>query len=133
TTVSAPREGRSARSPHSPSPGDLLSNIQLARSGGRRLSTTTDYVPTPFTDMFGRESSSPIGQRASDPFDASTYPRRFFGHERDAVDEDNAFRVAVLECMFRALGFSASGGNIRESESKQDSPRVASFEQKGRS
>lgn len=132
TTISAPREGRSPYSPHSPSPGDLLSNIQLARTGGRRLSTATDYVPPPLTDVLRRETSSPLEHRSFEPFDGSTYPRRQFGHSRDAVDEDNAFRMSVLECMFTLLGFSASGGSMRESESAQDSPRVSSFEQKGR-
>lgn len=133
TTISASRD---ARSPHSsslsPNPGDLLANIQLARSGGRRLSTTTDYVPPPLTDVLRRENSSPIQQRDFDPFDANTYPRRPFGHGRDAVDEDNAFRISVLECMFRALGFSTIGGNMKEPDSAQESPRLASFEQNGR-
>lgn len=125
-TASSAQEGRS---PHSPSPGDLLTNIQLARTGGRRLSTATDYVQ-PLTDVLRRESATPLGERVLDPFEANAYPRRPFG--RDAVDEDNAFRVSVLECMFKALGFSTSGGSMRESDSTQDSPRVASWEQKGR-
>lgn len=136
TTISSPREGRSSGSPlspHSPSPGDLLSNIQIARTGGRRLSTATDYVPPPLTDVLRRESTSPVNQRSFDPFDTTTYPRRSFGHGRDAVDEDNAFRISVLECMFKALGFSTSGGSINQTESTQESPRVASFDQKSRS
>ena len=129
TTPSGAQDGRS---PHSPSPGDLLTNIQLARTGGRRLSTATDYVQQPLTEALRRESATPLGERVLDPFDASAYPRRPFSHSRDAADEDNAFRVSVLECMFRALGFSTSGGSMRESDSTQDSPRVASWEQKGR-
>ncbi|MBE3043851.1 cyclic nucleotide-binding domain-containing protein [Candidatus Bathyarchaeota archaeon] len=133
TTTSTPREGRSSYLPHSPSPGDLLSNIQLARTGGRRLSTATDYVQPPLTDVLRRETSSPLEHRSFDPFDTSAYPKRPpFGHARDAVDEDNTFRISILECMFTALGFSANGGSVRESESTQDSPRVSSFEQKGK-
>lgn len=128
----APSGAQEGRLPHSPSPGDLLTNIQLARTGGRRLSTATDYVQQPVTDILRRESATPLGERVLDPFDANAYPRRPFSHSRDAVDEDNAFRVSVLECMFKALGFSTSGSSMRESDSTQDSPRMPSWEQKGR-
>lgn len=125
SNIYAAREGRSA---HSPSPGDLLANIQLARTGGRRLSTATDYLPPPATEGLRRDSKSPLQQRIFDPFDANTYSRRSFVHGRDSADEDDVFRVSVLECMFKAMGFGAVGGSLRESESAQESPHLASFD-----
>ncbi|SPN99569.1 related to serine esterase that deacylates exogenous lysophospholipids [Cephalotrichum gorgonifer] len=129
TTILSSREGRS---PHSPSPGDLISNIQLARTGGRNISIATGFVPPPLTGVLRREATSPLAQRAFDPLDSSTSTRSPFTSGRDSVDEDNLFRVSVLECMFKSLGFGNAGSSMRETDSAQQSPRVSSFEQRGR-
>jgi lysophospholipid hydrolase len=49
---------------------------------------------------------------------------------RDAADEDNLFRVSILECMFKAVGLSSGGSVSREPESMEGSPRLFSYDQK---
>lgn len=133
-TISPSREARGAQSP---SPGDLLTHVQLGRAAGRRLSTATDYISHPTTDILRRGASSPKDTHTApsprgsfDPFQAK--PRSSFTHSHESVDEDNLFRVSVLECMFKALGFSSGTTSQRGDDSAEGSPRVPSFEQKGR-
>ena len=132
-TISPPRETPPY---HSPSPGDLLSNVQLDRHAGRRLSTATDFLSHPTPDLPRKETNKrkevngQVPQRSFDPFDGK--PRSPFNHGRESVDEDNVFRVSVLECMFKALGFGSGTTSRREPESSEGSPRLPSFDHKSR-
>ncbi|KAI1074939.1 lysophospholipase NTE1 [Whalleya microplaca] len=128
STIVPPNERLSI---HTPSPGDLLANVQLARGGGPRSSGTLDIPlnqPWHPSDTFRRDDASPLALRGFNPF--STQKRaRLSIDPRESVDEDNLFRVSVLECVLKALGMSA-GGSSRGPESTEGSPRLVSYDQR---
>ncbi|KAI0890440.1 lysophospholipase NTE1 [Annulohypoxylon maeteangense] len=107
---------------HSPSPGDLLANVQIARGGG---SSGNLEIP----DIFRKADASPLGQRAFNPF-ATQKRARLSIDPRESVDEDNLFRVSVLECVFKALGMSSGGSSSRGPGSTEGSPRLVSYDQR---
>lgn len=104
-----------------PGPGDLLGDLHQSRGGGIRPLTAT----TPDSQA---ANVSPLGQRAFNPF---TTPRN--SHisldKRETLDEDNMFRESILECVFKAIGLTASG-STRDPDSTQASPRLISFDQR---
>lgn len=111
-----------------PSPGDLLANIQQARSGGRsskQLSAPRNS-PSDTLDPLFRESSSPLSGRTANPFAS----QRISIDKREKLDEDNVFREAILECMFKAIGLDSSGTGSRGAESVEGSPRLVSYDQR---
>lgn len=111
------------------SPGDLLANIQQARSGGR-LSLTTANVdrgtpPQSTGDLF-KEGASPLAERRFNPFSS----QRISLNKMDKVDEDNVFRESILECMFKAIGLDSSAPGSRSGDSVEASPRLVSYDQR---
>ncbi|KAF9881724.1 patatin-like serine [Colletotrichum karsti] len=123
TTIAPPRERSST---HTPSPGDLLANIQFARSGGHRPSSHIDQV----ADAFRQDGvTSPLAQRALDPF-STQKPSRISIDGRESLDEDNLFRHSILECMFKAIGLGSGGSVSREADSVEGSPRLFSYDQR---
>jgi lysophospholipid hydrolase len=112
--------------PHSPSPGDLLTNVHFARNGGRP-DAAVPKLSTPLSDSLKREIISPLEERTFDLFNTQ---KRLSFSRRDSLDEGDLFRVSVLECMFKALGFGVVGSNLREPESTEASPMLVSFDQK---
>ncbi|KAI1210007.1 lysophospholipase NTE1 [Annulohypoxylon truncatum] len=127
STIVPPQERLSI---HTPSPGDLLANVQIARGGGSSGTLEipiTDHFPP--SDIFRKADASPLGQRAFNPF--STQKRaRLSIDPRESVDEDNLFRVSVLECVFKALGMSSGGSSSRGPGSTEGSPRLVSYDQR---
>ncbi|KAI1779771.1 lysophospholipase NTE1 [Hypoxylon cercidicola] len=117
---------------HTPSPGDLLANVQIARGMGRSSGTLEIPIAEPFhqSDIsLRRDDISPLAQRAFNPF--STQKRaRLAIDPRDSVDEDNLFRVSILECVLKALGMSSGGSSSRGPESTEGSPRLVSYDQR---
>ncbi|KAH7160274.1 hypothetical protein B0J13DRAFT_540861 [Dactylonectria estremocensis] len=126
STLAPPRE---RASPHTPSPGDLLANIQLARGVGP-LSPVERRTVTGGATM-RRQETNPLEDRA---FNNSSFnPQRnarISIDPRESVDEDNLFRASILECMFKTLGLDASGSVSREPESIEASPRLVSLDQR---
>ncbi|KAF4463481.1 lysophospholipase NTE1 [Fusarium albosuccineum] len=124
STIAPPRE---RASPHTPSPGDLLSNIQIARGANR-------FSPSDQRSVSGvpmrRQGTNPLDDRFfNDPFDSRRHARMTID-PREGVDEDNLFRASILECMFKSLGLDSSGSASREPESMEGSPRLVSFDQR---
>ncbi|KUI68510.1 Lysophospholipase NTE1 [Cytospora mali] len=111
-----------------PSPGDLLANIQQARSGGRssRQLSAPRSSPSEAFDPLLRESSSPLSGRTVNPF----ANKRISLDKREQLDEDNVFREAILECMFKAIGLDSSGTGSRGADSVEGSPRLVSYDQR---
>lgn len=120
--TSSPRE---RPSPQTPGPGDLLSNIQLAR-GAHCASSSEVRVETPL-DHVGKNDASPLAQRSYNPFD-SRGQSRVPQDPRETADEDNLFRTSILECMFKGLGLDNGENASREPESTEGSPRLVSFD-----
>jgi lysophospholipid hydrolase len=112
-----------------PNAGDLVTHLQQSRGGGNRSQSVafTDG-PSPHLDV-EREAASPLAQRSFNPFAA---PRNVHIalDKRETLDEDNLFRESILECMFRSIGLTGSGGSNKDADSNQASPRLVSFDQR---
>ncbi|KAI0512500.1 patatin-like phospholipase [Xylaria bambusicola] len=127
STIISPQERRSI---HTPSPGDLLANIQMARSGGvisPGLLEIPLTQPWQSSDLLGTDADSPLAQRSVNPF-ATQKRARLSINPRESVDEDNLFRLSILECVFKTLGMEASGTSSRGQESVEGSPRFVTFD-----
>lgn len=111
-----------------PSPGDLLANIQQARTGGRAspASSTQRDSSSERSDALFKEGSSPLAERKFNPFTN----QRISLDKREKVDEENLFRESILECMFKAIGLDSSGTGSRGSDSAEASPRLVSYDQR---
>lgn len=118
-TISSPTE----RPGRTPGPGDLLSNIQLAR-GNHRVSNSESRNDVPFELRLS--DASPLAQRSYDPFDSRSQSRVPLD-PRETMDEDNLFRTSILECMFKSLGLDSGGNASREPESVEGSPRLVAL------
>ena len=112
----------------SPSPGDLLTNIQMSRNGGRRrASNLNQELQAP--EVFHHDAQSPLGQRSFNPFAAPLHPRMTL-HRQESIDEDSMFRSSILECIFKAIGLTNTKNALRMSDSVEASPRLVSYDQR---
>ncbi|KAI0548274.1 patatin-like phospholipase [Xylaria curta] len=123
STIVPPKERQSI---HTPSPGDLLANVQMARSSGAFPSGTLEIPltqPWQSSDILGKDDVSPLTQHVFNPFAAQKRARLSI-HPRESVDEDNLFRLSILECVFKTLGLEAGGATSRGGQdSIEGSPR----------
>ncbi|CEI68885.1 Lysophospholipase NTE1 [Fusarium venenatum] len=123
STIAPPRE---RASPHTPSPGDLLSNTQLSGRGTSRVSPTDQRAVSGAS--IRRQGVNPKDDRFfNDPFDSRRLGRMTLD-PRETVDEDNLFRASILECMFKSLGLDTNGSVSREPESMEGSPKLVSVD-----
>lgn len=116
---------------HTTSPGDLVTNVHIARAGGSRQSGTLDIPlsqPWQVGEGLRKDDATPLAQRSFNPF-ATRKRIRLSLDPRESIDEDNLFRVSILECVFKALGMD-SGGSSRGAESTEGSPRLVSYDQR---
>ncbi|ROT41777.1 patatin-like phospholipase [Sodiomyces alkalinus F11] len=127
TTMDHSLRGKTA-SAHTPSPGDLLSNLHLARVG-HRPSSSVDFSYYPDTPTSRRGSPSLPSRRSIHPFTLPNYSRVSIGAS-ESTDEDGLFRTSILECMFKAMGLNAAGGGSREPESVEGSPKLPPYDQR---
>lgn len=116
-----------------PSPGDLLTNIQMSRSGGRRNPPSFDHASPSGLPGHAPEwqhgAQSPLAHRTFNPFATQLHPRRAL-HRQESVDEDSMFRGSILECIFKAIGLTNTKNALRMSDSVEASPRLVSYDQK---
>lgn len=110
-----------------PSPGDLLTNIQMSRNGGRRPAASAHGSQGP--DVWPHDVQSPLGQRSYNPFAAPLNPRMAL-HRQESIDEDSMFRKSILECIFKAIGLTNTKNALRMTDSVEASPRLVSYDQK---
>ena len=116
----------------SPSPGDLLTNIQMSRSGGRRSNSGLGKGElgngrTP--EVWQHDVHSPLAQKTFNPFTNTLNPRVTL-HRQESVDEDSMFRGSILECIFKAIGLTNTKNALRMSDSVEASPRLVSYDQR---
>ncbi|KAI0424137.1 patatin-like phospholipase [Xylaria sp. FL1042] len=127
STIVPPQERRSI---HTPSPGDLLANVQMARSGSAYSPGMLEIPltqPWQSTDILSKDNVSPLAKRALNPF-ATQNRARLSIDPRESVDEDNLFRLSILECVFKTLGMEASGTSSRGQDSVEGSPRFVTYD-----
>ncbi|KAI3329044.1 patatin-like phospholipase [Xylariaceae sp. AK1471] len=127
STIVPPQERQSI---HTPSPGDLLTNVQIARNGGAYPSGTVEIPltqPWQSSDALRKDDVSPLAQRSFNPF-ATPERARLSIDPRESVDEDNLFRLSILECVFKTLGMEPSGTSSRGQDSTEGSPRFVSYD-----
>ena len=115
----------------STSAGDLLANIQVARSGGRHPESVRALASEngPMSPSKYEEISSPLGQREKAPF--SSIPNRSSSHlqRQESLDEDDVFRQSILECILKAIGLTNARDVIRRpAVSVEQSPRMTSYD-----
>ena len=115
-------------------PGDLLAKTATTPKsdvGGASTATTPSINEPSFgSEPFHIDSNlatSPLAQRSFNPFATQKHSRLSID-SRDGLDEENVFRAAILECMFKAIGLNSSTATPRESESIEASPRLGSYE-----
>lgn len=117
----------------SPSPGDLLTNIQISRGGGQRPLSTAGPIPSLGQPWSGPEDwphdvQSPLTQRAGNPFNTPA-PHQLL-RRQESIDEDSVFRTSILECIFKAIGLTNTRYALRMSDSVEASPRLVSYDQR---
>lgn len=126
--------GRGRSSIDSPSPGDLLANVQVPRSSTARSPGPGSYVVSQGSTAqeFGRDDGNEsLPPRSYSPMATANSGRPSL-NSLGTADEDNTFRTCILECMFKAIGLS--NGSSRDIESKETSPRLNPFDsRRGRS
>ncbi|RFU35340.1 hypothetical protein B7463_g925, partial [Scytalidium lignicola] len=108
-----------------PSPGDLLTNLQMSRSGGRPLSSASGDP----RDVWNHDTQSPLAQKSFNPL-ADPIESRIGLHRQESVDEDGIFRKSILECIFKAIGLTNTKQALRMSDSVEASPRLVSYDQR---
>jgi lysophospholipid hydrolase len=126
STVEAPSSSHDSGA--NPSPGDLLTNIQMSRTGIRRINSKLG-PSTDRPEVWNHDSQSPLGQRSSNLFLHPSQPRTVL-HRQDSIDEDGMFRSSILECIFKAIGLTNTKNALRMSDSVEASPLLVSYDQK---
>lgn len=112
--------------PDTTNAGDLLANIQQARSGGRAHNHLRPPGTGPPQDPLNDEGQSPLAERTFNPFST----QRIALDKRETVDEDNVFRESILECMFKSIGLASGGTGSQGTDSVEASPRLVSYDQR---
>lgn len=112
-----------------PSPGDLLTNIQMSRNGGRRHTPNLSQGGLEQAEVWQHDTQSPLAQRTFNPFNNPMHPRMTL-HRQESVDEDGMFRGSILECIFKAIGLTNTKNALRMADSVEASPRLVSYDQK---
>ncbi|KAF7926504.1 hypothetical protein BELL_0239g00060 [Botrytis elliptica] len=111
----------------SPSPGDLLTNIQMSRHAGRKPASSVTQGSNP--QVWHHDAQSPLSQRTSNPFNGPMNARVPL-HRQESIDEDGMFRKSILECIFKAIGLTNTKNALRMSDSVEGSPRLLSYDQR---
>jgi lysophospholipid hydrolase len=116
-----------------PSPGDLLTNIQMSRGAGRRPLSTSGPSPSlgqswQGPEVWPHDAQSPLSKTGSNLFNSQA-PHPLL-HRQESMDEDSIFRASILECIFKAIGLTNTRNALRMSDSVEASPRLVSYDQR---
>ena len=112
-----------------PSPGDLLSTIQLSRYGPRYGSERL-HGRSVFYDVAAKTPmeapQTPSGQGNPQSF----MPQTPAFHRQDSIDENMLFREAILDCIMKSLGLvgRTKDALVRNQDSGDVSPHLVSFD-----
>ncbi len=119
----------------SPSPGDLLTNIHMARNGGRGHPVMSpgriheQSIPDPGSwRLAAHAAQTPLTQRAFNPFEQPHVAPKL--HRQESMDEDSIFRGSILECIFKAIGLTITQNALKMADSVEPSPAFGAFDRK---
>lgn len=114
-----------------PSPGDLLTNIHMSRSLGRKNSPFSNRSSNNQVgqgqEVWHHDTQSPLAQKSFNPLASPRHTTQL--QRQDSVDEDSIFRASILECIFKAIGLN-NARKVPPSESVEASPRLVSYDQR---
>ncbi|MCJ1234051.1 phosphatidylcholine and lysophosphatidylcholine phospholipase [Varicellaria rhodocarpa] len=112
------------------SPGDLLTNIQVSRSGNRHPTLGFgQYYNIQTNPAEGRDVSSPLGRAEQAPFFPSPGPGSLHLNRQESLDEDDLFRESIFSCMTKAIGLTNVKNAFQGSaDSVEQSPRMVSYD-----
>ena len=114
------------------SAGDLLTNLQISRSGHRNPHQLEmmrkDPRPSSPIKGLGLDVSSPLGQMEHPPFLASPLVSGLQIHRQESLDEDDVFRQSILECMLKSIGLTNKTESRKVVDSVEHSPRMLSYD-----
>ncbi len=129
---SVPRSPESRDMNAIPSPGDLLTNIQMSRGAGRRPLSTSGPSHSlaqawQGPEVWHHDAQSPLSQRGNPFNNPAPHPLL---HRQESMDEDSIFRTSILECIFKAIGLTNTRNALRMADSVEASPRLVSYDQR---
>jgi lysophospholipid hydrolase len=108
------------------SAGDLLTNAQMPRGGGRPGRSSFSQ---PYAHDLLRDARTPLDVNGFNPFASPSLRPNL--HRQESIDEATVFRESVLGCMFKAIGLTNPENPMpRPSASVEQSPRLVSFDVK---
>jgi lysophospholipid hydrolase len=108
------------------SAGDLLTNSQMSRGGGRPGRSSFSQ---PYPHDLRRDPRTPLDATSFNPFASPSMRPNL--HRQESIDEATVFRESVLGCMFKAIGLTNPENPMpRPAASVEQSPRLVSFDVK---
>ncbi|KAH7088436.1 lysophospholipase NTE1 [Paraphoma chrysanthemicola] len=108
------------------SAGDLLTNAQMSRGGGRPGRSSFSQ---PYPHDLRRDARTPLDVNGFNPFASPSLRPNL--HRQESIDEATVFRESVLRCMFKAIGLTnPENPTPRPAVSVEQSPRLVSFDAK---
>ena len=114
------------------SPGDLLTNFQVAR--GIQRQPTLTFAKHFHSQHPTRNPMSPLGSKEHKPLLSTSRPQSLMLQRKESVDEDDLFRESILACMTKAIGLTSVKNAMRGREdSVEQSPRLVSYDSKRQS
>ncbi|KAI9660101.1 MAG: phosphatidylcholine and lysophosphatidylcholine phospholipase [Bathelium mastoideum] len=108
------------------SAGDLLTNAYPGRSGIRQGRVSFSQ-PADNLSSSQREAFGPLEQESPIHYASPVRPSMHM-HRQESMDEDMQFRESILECIFKAIGFTSQKNSIRKPVSVEQSPRLVSYD-----
>jgi lysophospholipid hydrolase len=106
------------------SAGDLLTNSQMSRGGGRPGRSSFSQ---PYPHELRRDARTPLDVNGFNPFASPSLRPNL--HRQESIDEATVFRESVLGCMFKAIGLTNPQNPMpRPAASVEQSPRLVSFD-----
>ncbi len=108
------------------SAGDLLTNLQILRAGGRFSQLSYSQPLEPAEDTI-REAQSPLDYGTRNPFRPAVQGRPRVQHQ-ESRDEDMLFRESIMSCMFKAIGLTDLKHMFPKTDSSEQSPMLVSYD-----
>lgn len=110
------------------SAGDLLTNSHAPRHDRHGSFGFSQPYQSP-QGYIRRELRTPLDSGSFNPF-MTPIRGQIPLQRQESIDEDEIFRHAVLDCMFKAIGLTNDRNSMPKASSVEQSPRLVSFDSK---